>query len=290
MKFIILLLNFLIFSYGHQQIRMTDITALTFNQGEYSTARRGQPVPQLKCVSGTAKNDYSLHPTSVQCVNVGNDGRNVQWKCDANLDSKVKFGKMVVSCEGYSQPGDPYVLVGSCGLEYALDYDKGAEASSSYSAPRYSSYDHSEYEYDSSGASSFFNIVFFFVVVAVAYYCLTYFAGHNRIYDGYASSAYGNPSYGANPGYGAGYGPTYNAGYSSWWPGSSYGSGSGWWNGFATGGLLSSMWNSSYRRPTYGSYGRSFGGSSLFGGSSFGSGRSSGGSRRSTGFASSTTR
>lgn len=115
---------------------------------------------KLKCVSGTAKNDYSLHPVSVQCVNVGNDGINVQWKCDANLDSKVKcmpipvsfvsflVGKMVVSCEGFSQPGDPYVLVGSCGLEYGLDYEKGADYSSSYSAPRRSydhTYDNSEY-------------------------------------------------------------------------------------------------------------------------------------------------
>ena len=31
----------------------------------------------------------------------------VQWKCDADLDTSVRFGRTDVSCEGYSNPDDP---------------------------------------------------------------------------------------------------------------------------------------------------------------------------------------
>ena len=39
-----------------------------------------------------------------------------QWKCDADLDSKYRFGRVEVLCEGYEYPDDPYILVGSCGV------------------------------------------------------------------------------------------------------------------------------------------------------------------------------
>ena len=32
------------------------------------------------------------------------------------MDSKYRFGKIDVSCEGYDHPDDPYVLRGSCGV------------------------------------------------------------------------------------------------------------------------------------------------------------------------------
>ena len=34
---------------------------------------------------------------------------------------EFKFGKVQVSCEGYDYPDDPYILAGSCGLEYTID-------------------------------------------------------------------------------------------------------------------------------------------------------------------------
>jgi len=33
-----------------------------------------------------------------------------------------RFGNVEVICEGYDYPDDPYILKGSCGLEYTLDY------------------------------------------------------------------------------------------------------------------------------------------------------------------------
>lgn len=37
------------------------------------------------------------------------------------MDNWYRFGKVEVSCEGYNNPDDPYILRGSCGLEYTLE-------------------------------------------------------------------------------------------------------------------------------------------------------------------------
>jgi hypothetical protein len=42
-------------------------------------------------------------------------------QCEADLPSRLKLGRVQVSCEGYSHPDDPYILRGSCGLEYTLE-------------------------------------------------------------------------------------------------------------------------------------------------------------------------
>lgn len=74
-------------------------------------------------------------------MNVGSDGFDAQWECKAELDKAVKcsgissrsrdfaspfllVGTISVNCEGYSHPDDPYVLRGSCGLEYTLEYTR----------------------------------------------------------------------------------------------------------------------------------------------------------------------
>lgn len=37
------------------------------------------------------------------------------------MDNWYRFGRLEVSCEGYNSPDDPYILKGSCGLEYTLE-------------------------------------------------------------------------------------------------------------------------------------------------------------------------
>jgi len=44
--------------------------------------------------------------------------------CKADMDYDYRFGKISVSCEGYDFPDDPFILVGSCGLEYTIDFTK----------------------------------------------------------------------------------------------------------------------------------------------------------------------
>jgi hypothetical protein len=59
-------------------------------------------------------------PSSVLCRNAGSDGLDAQWKCEADLPTEYRFDSIDVNCEGYAYPDDPYILAGSCGLEYSL--------------------------------------------------------------------------------------------------------------------------------------------------------------------------
>lgn len=101
-------------------VLLRDVQALTLYRGQYTAARRSSPIPQLQCVGGTA-GCSAFVPEVIQCHNKGWDGVDVQWECKADMDNWYRFGKVDVSCEGYNSPDDPYILRGSCGLEYSLE-------------------------------------------------------------------------------------------------------------------------------------------------------------------------
>jgi hypothetical protein len=66
----------------------------------------------------------------MRCKNAGADydENNIQWTCTASLPEEFKLGSTDVICEGYDSPDDPYILKGSCGVEYRLVLtDKGHE-------------------------------------------------------------------------------------------------------------------------------------------------------------------
>ena len=71
-------------------------------------------------------------PSVVQCYNRGTDGQDIQWECKADMEMKYKFGQIQVTCEGFDYPEDPYILAGSCGLEYTIDRVGGSTSSSSF--------------------------------------------------------------------------------------------------------------------------------------------------------------
>jgi hypothetical protein len=58
----------------------------------------------------------------MRCKNQGSDydEENIQWTCTASLPAEFKLGSTDVICEGYESSKDPYVLKGSCGVEYRL--------------------------------------------------------------------------------------------------------------------------------------------------------------------------
>lgn len=74
-------------------------------------------MPQLDC-QGAACRDYQ--PSAIQCTNAGGTDVDIDWKCEADLPSSLRFGRLQVSCEGWDGPDDSYVLKGSCGLTYSL--------------------------------------------------------------------------------------------------------------------------------------------------------------------------
>ena len=54
--------------------------------------------------------------------------RSIQWTCTASLPIDFKLGSTDVICEGYSSPEDPFILKGSCGVEYRLFLTAEGEA------------------------------------------------------------------------------------------------------------------------------------------------------------------
>lgn len=102
-----------------EALLLQDIKELVFLKGASTFSRRKPAIPQLECIGGSAQGT-DLEPTSVRCVNVGQFVSH--WRCEATLDDSVQLGSSTVSCEGYRANDDPYVLRGSCGLGYTLEY------------------------------------------------------------------------------------------------------------------------------------------------------------------------
>ena len=101
-----------------QSILLSDLKTLTLRKDLKPSHSRVPAVPQLKCVGGTAKGLYEIDV--LRCKNAGSSygDEDVQWTCTASLPSEFKLGGTDVICEGFSSSEDPYVLKGSCGLEY----------------------------------------------------------------------------------------------------------------------------------------------------------------------------
>ncbi|KAL4877721.1 hypothetical protein BJY04DRAFT_197781 [Aspergillus karnatakaensis] len=106
---------------GQNAILLSQVHSLTLRGGRQTTSRRVSPVPQLKCVGPSELcNMYEIE--SMRCTNegFGYDEEDVQWTCTASLPGEFKLGSTDVVCEGYRNSDDPWVLKGSCGVEYRI--------------------------------------------------------------------------------------------------------------------------------------------------------------------------
>jgi hypothetical protein len=103
----------------------------------------------------------------------------------------VRFGGTEVLCEGYEYPEDPYILAGSCGLEYKMELtaagraDRRQASSSSFSSgahydsggahydsAQYHSGGHgNDYHYDSNSSSGWGGVVLLLGIVGAVIFC-----------------------------------------------------------------------------------------------------------------------
>lgn len=68
------------------KVRLDRIKSLTFYKDAFTTARRTNPLPQLTCI-GKACRLYA--PEAVQCVNIGGEGTDVDWKVHTAMNCCV---------------------------------------------------------------------------------------------------------------------------------------------------------------------------------------------------------
>ncbi|ROW15015.1 hypothetical protein VPNG_03315 [Cytospora leucostoma] len=102
-------------------ILLSQVQSLTLRADRQTAHRRVPSAPQLKCIS--AEPLCSRYAVDVmRCENKGSGygDEDIQWSCAAQLPPEFKLGSTDVICEGYASPDDPYVLRGSCGVEYRL--------------------------------------------------------------------------------------------------------------------------------------------------------------------------
>ncbi|KAI1429372.1 hypothetical protein F5Y12DRAFT_483732 [Xylaria sp. FL1777] len=102
-------------------ILLSQVQTLTLRANKQTSHRRVSAIPQLRCVS--SREVCALHAVDVmRCTNQGSSygAEDVEWSCTASLPPELKLGATDVVCEGYASPDDPYVLRGSCGVEYRL--------------------------------------------------------------------------------------------------------------------------------------------------------------------------
>lgn len=99
-------------------VLLHNIKNITFHKGEFTNSRRVKAIPQMECIGGSAMGHSEPH--SITCHNVGNN--EPHWRCETIFADDVQLGKVSVVCEGYEGPHDPYVLKGSCGLMYTMEY------------------------------------------------------------------------------------------------------------------------------------------------------------------------
>ncbi|XP_078532634.1 store-operated calcium entry-associated regulatory factor isoform X2 [Lissotriton helveticus] len=276
----------------HDKVLLREIQSITLYGDRYTNSRRSSPIPQLACTGGTA-GCSSYIPQVVQCQNKGWDGIDVQWECKADMDNSYRFGKLEVSCEGFDYPNDPYVLRGSCGLEYRLDLTEEGQrkSKSSYGGGSsfgsgFSSYKNSPVSSEGGGAI----VILVFLAIAFGIYKLFLsggqqpqqpFADGTGHQNAYGPSYQGPPPPGFSPDY-TGAPPTgfatgspppgfksdftgASAGFGGLGSGAGFGnafgnrphnanSGPGFWSGLGTGGVLGYLFGNRRSQPHQSSF------------------------------------
>lgn len=175
---------------AHRAVRLTDVPNLVLSNNKMTTARRVAPIPQMSCVGGHCNVAYM--PTTMQCQNTGHNGVDVTWKCTADMHPGYKLGETNVVCEGFNYPEDPFILAGSCGVEYRLEQNLlyvqpplQTTTTTITSAPMY----HTRSYYDDG-----FGVFFFCVIVLICIIALC-----NCPAGGTVHHTYGNPYYSTPP-------------------------------------------------------------------------------------------
>lgn len=290
-------------------VHLKDVEVLTLYAGKMTNGRRSSPVPQLECIRGGTAPCDAFNPRVVQCYNRGFDGVDVQWECKTDMDNAFRFGNIEVSCEGYNNRDDPYVLKGSCGLRYSLDYTKeglnNQEKTHNY-YPNQNQHSGSNYgwSYQNQGKEKLSSASYFadlIVYVAIGLMCYAFYKtciGSNRQQgqDAYSTTNNDYPAGGGGGGYGwfggnthptappppAGFHPGYTDDASCHRNRTGHGgNGGGFWTGAVTGGLLGYMFGNRGGQQNYANRrggGWGSGGSGFSGGGGFSGGFGGGGS------------
>jgi hypothetical protein len=156
-------------------VLLSTVNALTLRAGRQTTARRASSIPQLTC-SGPSHVCKLYSVDMMRCTNEGSDyeAEDIQWSCKANLPEEFKLGATEVGCEGYESSEDPYVLKGSCGVEYRLLLTELGEE-------KYAVKNEKSHTLGNDAGARYF--AFFFIMLFIGIICLILWSIYNSWND-----------------------------------------------------------------------------------------------------------
>lgn len=111
----------------------------------------------------------------MRCTNSGSgyDVNDVEWTCKAQLPPEFKLGSTEVVCEGYDSPDDPYILKGSCGVEYRLILTEAGEEKYGKKSSWRPSKDSKDTSGDSFSWEDLYTIIFWIIFLTVLFWILS---------------------------------------------------------------------------------------------------------------------
>ncbi|OAL51179.1 DUF1183-domain-containing protein [Pyrenochaeta sp. DS3sAY3a] len=224
------------------KVKLSNVQSLTLRKDARTSHRRVNAIPQLKCIGGSASGLYDVDV--MRCKNSGSDydEDSVQWTCTASLPEEFKLGSTDVICEGYEYPEDPYILKGSCGVEYRLILTDKGEAKYGKGRGGFWGGDDARNEGPKTMGEHIAAAVFWLLFIGVAFWIVF------SAFSGWGQRPVGGDAPGARPGWGGGGGgggpndpyddpppPYYPSNPPK--PRSNYGATDGWRPGFWSGAL-----------------------------------------------------
>lgn len=116
----------------------------------------------------------------------GFDGVDVNWECKSNLPAGLTLSHVVVGCEGYNYPDDPYILRGSCQVIVSLNGDTSSwNRHGDNSWDRYGGMNQRRPYYPSGGysqgsSSSIWSFIFFGGLIYLLYKIFQHFQNQQQ--------------------------------------------------------------------------------------------------------------
>ena len=162
-----LLLVALVYSVAQECVERSQLTSLTFMEGERSVRKRTEVTPTLQCERNCPP---GVRVRKVVCVSMVDDNGHLRWKCPQRDIEPAAYtlGKFRVACEGCTEKSDPRVLKGSCVLRFGLRErtDRSHTAGTPSRVRSSTTYDTSAYSRELASSSSSSGTVFLLLAAA----------------------------------------------------------------------------------------------------------------------------
>ena len=102
-------------------ILLSKIPQLILHSNQMTTGSK--PIPEIQCIEGPGTAPCQIaNPLQFTCINTALNSPSPVWDCSTSLPSFLRLGQSAVSCQGARSPDDPYIIIGSCGLVYSLQW------------------------------------------------------------------------------------------------------------------------------------------------------------------------